>query len=168
MDLSSTNSLKDCQCWEERALVIHPLWTCVSPVFYPQSRHQAQPQQAVLLISNIFMLVTQYAKQSPFSYAIFILTSLQMVLPEPLQLKLFTFIETRLLKCPLGTSTRLHHLKIVTWCQFRMLRWLMMCPRDCKHHLLITLPVLFGPSFGIERDRTVSCVILPYMVYQLQ
>lgn len=33
MNLSSTNGLRDCHCLEESALVIHPLRTCVSPVF---------------------------------------------------------------------------------------------------------------------------------------
>ena len=122
-------------------------------------------------VSDIFMPVPWYAKQSPVSFPIphsFLFAEGAAWIPPAKVLHLCrnkcTCSSTRSVLAqasPILETVILHKL--------RLEGWLVVCPRDSKHYLLGTLhTALFEPPFGSVRDRRGAWVILSNMVYLLQ
>lgn len=168
--LFCTDNLQDCQGLDKSVLATHPLWTCTSPVFYPQSRQQAQAQQAMFPVSDIFILVTQYVQQSPLSIPIlhcFLFAEGVAHIPPAKALHLCRN-KSICSSAHLVLAESSTILKTVVLCQFRLEGWFVVCPRDDKHYLLGTLhATLFSPPFGTARDGRGSWFILSNMVYLL-
>lgn len=152
IDLIFTGDVWDCQGLDKTVLATHPLWTHTSLVLYPQSRQQAQAQQAVFPLSDIFTPVPWHAKKSPVSFPILIVFSLQMVLPHTPPAKVLHLCRKKHI-CSSTHSVLTQASLVPQWTvilhRFRLEGWFVVCPRDSKHHLLGTLhAALFEPPFG--------------------
>lgn len=129
-DLIFTDDLWDCQSLDKTVLATHPLWTCKSPVLYPQSRQQTQVQQATSPVSDTFKPVSWHIKQSPVPFPIPHSFLFGEGAPWTPPAELLHLCRKKLTCQSILLVPAQAILETIILHQFRLGGWLIMCPRD--------------------------------------
>lgn len=113
----------------------------------------------MLPVSDSFISVPRYGKQSPVSFPIPHYFLFPESAAQSFPAKVLHLCRN---KCTCWLETVILH-------QFRLEGWLVMHPRDSNHHNLGTLHTAwFEPSLWSSRDRRAAWVTLSDMIYLLQ